>query len=292
MKLVSVIIPTYSRPKNLLRALESVFNQTYPNIEVIIVDDNGENTPYQLETQQLLSSYISERKIDYIKHSVNCNGSAARNTGLKYSNGYYVNFLDDDDIMMPQKIAEQVEFLEKTNDIVGACYCNSKIIGRYRSFNTHNTKSGVLTGDLLSGDVEFNTSTILFRRDALLKINGFDESFQRHQDWELCVRFFREFEMGLVKDCLLTKVNTENIIMKYPLKAIEFKEKFLQTFKGDISRLNNPGKIIGRQYEMLALSLLMGGYKRIGLKYIILAGRNTLPSLYVVFKYIYYLIKM
>ena len=85
--LVSIVIPTYARPTNLIRAIESVLAQTYAPIEIIVVDDNGVNTPFQKETENLLSSYIFDGKITYLKHEVNRNGSAARNTGTRASHG-------------------------------------------------------------------------------------------------------------------------------------------------------------------------------------------------------------
>ena len=96
--LVSVIIPTYKRSKSLNRAIDSVLSQTYPNIEIIVVDDNGKGSKYQLETEKSLEKYIKTDKIKYIIHDVNRNGSAARNTGFKHSRGEYINFLDDDDV--------------------------------------------------------------------------------------------------------------------------------------------------------------------------------------------------
>ena len=63
--LVSVIIPTYARSQYICRAIDSVLNQTYKNIEVIVVDDNGENTENQLATFQTLKSYIDKEQITY-----------------------------------------------------------------------------------------------------------------------------------------------------------------------------------------------------------------------------------
>ena len=97
--LVSVIIPTYKRSKSLNRAIDSVLSQTYPNIEIIVVDDNGKGSKYQIETEKSLENYIKTDKIKYITHDVNRNGSAARNTGFKHSMGEYINFLDDGDLV-------------------------------------------------------------------------------------------------------------------------------------------------------------------------------------------------
>ena len=83
MKRVSVIIPTYKRSKYLIRAINSILNQTYKNVEIIVVDDNGKNTPDQIETEKELQKYINNKHIIYSVHEKNKNGAAARNTGVK-----------------------------------------------------------------------------------------------------------------------------------------------------------------------------------------------------------------
>lgn len=107
--LVSVIIPTYARSQYICRAIDSVLNQTYKNIEVIVVDDNGENTENQLATFQTLKSYIDKEQITYITHKTNRNGSAARNTGIFNAKGEYICLLDDDDEFFPEKVEKQVQ---------------------------------------------------------------------------------------------------------------------------------------------------------------------------------------
>ena len=95
--LVSVIIPTYKRPDYLDRAIDSVLNQTYNNIEIIVVDDNNPNTEGRERTEKIMRRYENNPHVIYIKHEYNKNGSAARNTGFKASHGVYLAFLDDDD---------------------------------------------------------------------------------------------------------------------------------------------------------------------------------------------------
>ena len=90
--LVSVIIPTYGGAEYLSRCVDSVLAQTYANIEIIVVDDNGLNTPKQKETASVMSKYSSLKNVKYVCHEVNINGSAARNTGVKNSDGEYIAF--------------------------------------------------------------------------------------------------------------------------------------------------------------------------------------------------------
>lgn len=289
--LVSVVIPTYKRPENLLRAIESVKAQTYPYIEIIVVDDNGIGTEWQQFTQRMLHELIEDKSIFYIVHEVNKNGSAARNTGFAASKGAFVNFLDDDDVFEPTKIEEQMKCLAKHDEMFGACICNTHIVGFNRSFTTHVTKEGNLVQEVLIGEVCFNTSTVLFRRETFQTINGFDESFRRHQDWELYVRFFRYYKVCTCKEPLLIKYNTPNIMTLNPLKGIEYKEKFLQTFEADFKQMPRWKEIYKCQYEILALGLLKGGYKSIGWSYARRAFGYGFPSMFIAAKYLYWTLK-
>ena len=79
MPLVSVIIATYRRPENLNNAINSVLNQTYPNIELIVVDDNDNNSEYRVSTEKIIDKFSENTKLKYIKHKKNSNGAVARN---------------------------------------------------------------------------------------------------------------------------------------------------------------------------------------------------------------------
>ena len=120
--LVSVIIPTYKRPDMIARAIDSVLNQTYKNIEIIVVDDNDPSFWERKATAEVMNQYESNLKVTYIQHECNRNGSVARNTGWRHAKGMYITFLDDDDEISPRKIQVQVECLEKLDRAWGACY--------------------------------------------------------------------------------------------------------------------------------------------------------------------------
>lgn len=290
--LVSIIIPTYSRPDNLCRAIDSVLAQTYHPIEIIVVDDNGLGTAFQRETEQKLDKYIKEEKIIYLKHEVNKNGSAARNTGFYASNGEYVGFLDDDDIFVPTKIEKQVARLTETIGLYDACYCNLQVCGIKRIHYIHSEKEGNLCYDLLLGKVRFNSSTLLFRRQALIDINGWDERFVRHQDWELMVRFFRKHSICVAdpNSYLVKKYVTANVVTKNPLRLVEYRHFFLEEIKNDIMTLPNPRKVYKAQMESLAMDLMTSGVKSEGSKQFLKIFRFGIPSWKVAVKYLYYLI--
>lgn len=123
MDKVSVIIPTYKRPENLIRAINSVLLQSYKNIEIIVIDDNNEGDEYRLETEELMKQFEYDNRVIYLKHKINKNGAAARNKGIKYVKSKYVAFLDDDDEFKIEKIRKQVEKLKSCRGKFHACYC-------------------------------------------------------------------------------------------------------------------------------------------------------------------------
>ena len=109
--LVSIIIPTYYRDEPLKWSIESALKQNYENIEVIVVDDSGEKYAREI---------CSEYDVEYIPHRCNKGGNPARNTGFTASQGKYIQFLDDDDVIFQDKIAKQVSLLEDSS--VGVVY--------------------------------------------------------------------------------------------------------------------------------------------------------------------------
>jgi len=205
---VSVIIPTFRRPNNLKRAIQSVLSQDYHDIELIVVNDNGINSDFNAETRRIVESFQGgglNCAIFYYEHELNRNGSAARNTGILNSTGEYISFLDDDDVYLPGRLSKSIAALSKTADSIGAVCCgylgwNSKRndLARY--------KAGNLTLDILMMNYWKNylhTNTLTYKRDAVVTLNGFDETYRRHQDLEFNLRFFERYDISTVNECLV-----------------------------------------------------------------------------------------
>lgn len=195
-QLVTVVITTYKGVDSINRAVESVISQTYKNLEIIVVDDNGLNTEAQIETEKKVKQYSS---VQYIPHDVNKNGSAARNTGLKVAQGEYVCFLDDDDFFYPKRIEKVVERFLQLDESYGIVHNSSRQI--------YSDKKDEIIEAKAEGDQFFNfiatkfrmgTSNVAFRKNALLEVNGFDDSFERHQDWELMCRILHKYKLGAI----------------------------------------------------------------------------------------------
>ncbi|MGB4934039.1 MAG: glycosyltransferase family 2 protein, partial [Ruminococcus bromii] len=167
-QLVSVIIPTYKGADKINSAVDSVLNQTYKNIEVIVVDDNGENEPEQLLTAEKMKKYETFENVKYLVHKKNINGSAARNTGIRASKGFYLGFLDDDDVFLPDKTQKQVDCFEKLPDDYAMIY------GSFLEHMTENTDRIVKADNadnflyrFLCNEIIACSSTIMIKRSVL-----------------------------------------------------------------------------------------------------------------------------
>lgn len=263
--LVSVIIPTYKRSDYLLQAINSVLKQTYSPIEIIVVDDNGMGSENQVATQKKLQSLIDEGRIVYIPHQTNKNGSAARNTGWKASTGQYILFLDDDDELLPLCIEQHMHRLCQVPKEVGACYCRAiskrvNSIGQCIMHASESTKEGKPVYDYLlnTGKASFGTSCILFRRDVINQLNGWNESYIRHQDLELLTRFFRDYEIVCIAEDpqIVYDLSKDRGNMLDPQKDYEVKTKYLSEFEPDFLKWGIKDEVMHHFWKNCAATAL------------------------------------
>jgi len=273
-KLVSVIIPTYSEPRFLEQTIQSVINQTYENIEIIIVDDNGNGTDCQKKVANIILKFKTHDNINYIIHEKNKNGSAARNTGLKVAKGSYIAFLDDDDSFLPSKIELQVDILTKNeNSNYAGSYCNYQLLYRNKVYKQYKNKSkGNLAEELLLGKNSIcGGSTLLLKREVFSNIGLFDESFIRHQDWEFLMRYFRKYKLEIVPDILVNLNMDGRIDSKSSIicnKIVDIKKHFIEVFKKDIDILEKKNDIYKFQWFSTALFLIQNKKYSIGFEQI------------------------
>lgn len=179
MKLVSVVVATYKREAELKNALESLAKQTYPNMEIVLVDDNGNDewNSKVSETVEVFRNRYPMIKLEYIANNSNQGSSKTRNIGIHSANGDYITFLDDDDIYLPDKIRKQVEFMETNQcdysitDLILYNEDDKKINRRIRSYIKETTVESLRLYHLkyhMTG-----TDTIMFKKEYLIQIGGF-----------------------------------------------------------------------------------------------------------------------
>lgn len=257
-KLVSVVVPTYKGCDVITRAVDSVLAQTYPRIEIIVVDDNAPDSPERKETEVLMQQYDSNKSVAYLKHEVNKNGAAARNTGIKFCHGEYIAFLDDDDWFLPEKIKCQVEYLQQHTEY-SACYCLAQRDGKPIVTVPY---TGDVSKELLMQQSHMYTPSLFFKKEVLLSINGFDETFRRHQDYELLLRFFQAgYRIGCVENVLLELGKGGGKNIPSPERMLALKDGFLSKFSYsiDLADTSEPGfkkRVIARHYGDVFLAFV------------------------------------
>lgn len=201
--LVSVIIPCYNVEAYISECLNAIYNQSYRPIEVIAIDNNSSDN-----TLHLLEKFRNEVNKDLVVlKEIKKGAPAARNRGLKTSKGRIIQFLDADDLLLPEKIEHQIDYifsksqqLEKFNFLVGG------MIKR-----TVNQQDSIIKPhpDIVQGlflNQAGNTSTNLFNRDFLEKVRGWDETLKSSQEYDLMFRLLQRSDHILIDESPLTVV--------------------------------------------------------------------------------------
>lgn len=204
LPLVSVIIATYNYGRYITRALDSVLFQTYPNIEVVVVDDGSTD-----DTCSILSATYGNR-ISYIRQA-NRGAAAARNAGISISRGEYIAFLDADDRYRPENIALKVEFLERNKQYPWV-YSDwvwidkSNRITNRGSDDRHTLASLRASGNVFFSalkDKRLSTNVFLFERKIIADAGGFDERLTQREDYDLYLRLAYRHPIGYMHEPLV-----------------------------------------------------------------------------------------
>lgn len=183
--LVSVIIPTFNSGRYLADAVRSVFAQTYPAVECVVIDDGSTD-----ETDDILNELL--RLHPCLKTARKANGglSSARNMGLGLCSGDLVSFLDADDVLLPDKIERQVAFLNAHPDI-GFVYGDYLLVTENLqpfAFFTAEMPRGLDPLDALCYRNWFNSLVALVRRTVIDRVGNFDEELAVAEDWDYWIR--------------------------------------------------------------------------------------------------------
>ena len=191
---VSIVIPTFNRAHYLPEALECALNQTYPNIEIIVVNDGSTDN-----TESVLAPYM--KRIRYIKRK-NGGCAAAKNTALKVATGEFITNLDDDDRIVPEKIARQVEMF-KERPSMGVCGtgvafidAEGKVTGHYRP-PALSRRTQVL--ELLRKCILVQSS-VLIHQKCHQRLGNY--KITHGQDYDFWLRVALHYEIGVIPDLL------------------------------------------------------------------------------------------
>jgi glycosyltransferase involved in cell wall biosynthesis len=197
--IVSVVITAYNSADFLPETLTSVLQQSYPNYEVIVVDDGSTDG-----TREAMQPY--DGRINYL-HQPNRGPSAARNTGIRAALGTYIALLDGDDLWSRDKLKLQVDFMEQ-NPQIGLVFSDMEEFDHEKILCRSLLERSVLQSELTAGQpvtdaarkllVEdfIPTSTVLIRKECFAKTGLFDENLYFAEDRELWLRLAASFPMA------------------------------------------------------------------------------------------------
>jgi glycosyltransferase involved in cell wall biosynthesis len=209
-KLVSVIIPTYNRVAFLKEAVESIINQTYRPIECIVVDDGSIDNTKEL-VRELMKKNDNSFTLKYISQN-NSGAQVARNAGNQVCSGEFVQYLDSDDLLYPQKIEKQIDFLRNNAECDG-------VFGDWDMGTAENKEvieaweSEDMITQLLT-EKSIHTLAFLYRREIINKIGEWDVNIKRNQEIDFQVRGLLEGAVYKYQPqiCGLWRIHKENRI--------------------------------------------------------------------------------
>jgi len=204
--LVSVIIPTFNAEPWIRETLDSVFSQTFPSYEVIVVDDCSQD-----ETKSILASYGN--RIRFIENNTNQGVSISRNQGINASQGDYVALLDHDDLWHPKKLEKQMALFNIHHDL-GLVYSDAFYVGgiqsNRRSFQINPPHRGHAFTQLLRENFILCLTAVIPRR-VLDQIGQFHPDFHCGEDYDLFLRIAERFSIDYVDEPLATyRVHSQN----------------------------------------------------------------------------------
>lgn len=212
---ISCITPTFNRAHILPRTIESNINQTYPDWEMIIVDDGSDDN-----TEEVVKRYVSkDKRIRYFKNPGK-GGNSARNYGIKQAKGEWIAFLDDDDESLPERFEKQLKAAQESNSNFISSWFYTSNYGR------NDLKPFII--EPLYGVGDGLPSRWLIKKEILEQVGGFDEDQIAMQDNELSFRLARLVSYTIHREYVSIIYNTPNSLSRSIEKPLKGKLQLLQ----------------------------------------------------------------
>jgi len=250
-ELISVIIPTYKRPERLLRTVKSVLSQSYKNFELLIINDDNENSDLDGIIRK-----IDDKRIKLFSNSRSKGANGARNTGIINSKGNYLAFLDDDDEWMTNYLETQLNCLMVTDKKVGLVYGGYLLERDSKWIPNFQKKEGELFSDIILDKLFIGASSNIFiKKEIIEKVGLWDEDLLRQQDLEFLIRIFKHYK-GAYNQELILKVYGHND--PRPEKSYHSREEFVKKIRPHLNSISDKEKAIffSNHYRRQALYLI------------------------------------
>lgn len=193
----TVVIPAYNREKEIVRAINSVLEQTFQDFEIVVVDDGSKDG-----TRVVVESFLDNR-IRYIYQN-NSGACVARNTGIENAHGKLVSFLDSDDAWHKTMLEKQYKVYQSDKD-VGCVYSNIQmvsIVGKRYPFGRSLGIQGYCYSDVLKQGYMAPTTVLSAKRECLEAVGKFDVLLPASQDDDMCFKLAKHYKVGYIDEVL------------------------------------------------------------------------------------------
>ncbi len=214
---ISVIIPVYNGETTIRETLQSIFKQTFKNLEIIVINDGSTDS-----TIEIIKS-IYDSRLQIFSYP-NAGLSASRNRGINKSLGQFISFIDADDLWTVDKLACQYKALQD-NEKAAVAYSWTDYIdvkGNFLKAGRHITATGSVYSQLLLSNLLENGSNPLIRREALNEVGGFDDSLTAAEDWDMWLRLSERYEFVCVERVqILYRVSTNSMSTNFTRQEVE-----------------------------------------------------------------------
>lgn len=233
--LVSVVLPTYNRASVIERAVRSVLQQTYPSLELIVVDDGSTDG-----TAAVLSRFPDPR-LRYLRLATNQGAAAARNAGIRQARGEFLAFQDSDDEWLPQKLERQLPALRRLPRRVALVYGPTLWVQGDGSRRL--LPPPVFTPDdpdtfdraLALGVACIYLHACLFRTAAVRQVGAFDEGLPALEDTDLLIRLARHHQFGYTDDALVLYAWSEDSVSRDDRRLARAGRLLLEKYRADLA---------------------------------------------------------
>ncbi|WP_205672099.1 glycosyltransferase family A protein [Ammoniphilus sp. YIM 78166] len=237
-----MIIPTYNRGKFITNAIESVLRQTYRDLEIVIIDDGSTD-----DTRSRVAPYGSP--VRYI-YQQNQGVSEARNNGIKQARGKYIAFLDSDDLFLPHKLEEQMNYIKNHPEckFLYSWYYKTNAKGEIKLLrkNVACRNQEHLQYCLITRRLGIRTSTVLIHKECFEKAGLFNRNYWRSQDWDMWLRLAAYYSGACIKKPLAKYVlHDSNVSYVGGGFRNEIKKAALKLYGWDQGKLEELGKKYG-----------------------------------------------
>jgi glycosyltransferase involved in cell wall biosynthesis len=236
--MISIVLPTHNRAPYLREAVDSVFTQTYPDWELIVIDDGSTDG-----TAEYLGG-LQDSRVRLIFHERCGNPARLRNAGIARAKGAYISFLDSDDLWLPDKLRAQIEALAAVPDSRW-CFTGFECIEEHGEVlstlaqKSWAARSGWMLEEILKEDILIAMPAVLAEKSLVTEVGAFDESLGLCEDYDLWLRLaVRAQAIALPAQLTKVRMHAGSYARQRKVQAFEFLERVFQKLLKDLAEEN------------------------------------------------------